>query len=44
MFPERDLVFVSQIWIDPATGNEQTVVDEVGEVLMSTIYPAFPPG
>lgn len=41
--PERELVFVSQIWIDPATGNEQLVADEVAAVFTSTIYPASPP-
>ncbi|HEX6888014.1 MAG TPA: serine hydrolase [Candidatus Nanopelagicales bacterium] len=40
VFPEDDLVFVSQVWIDPVTGNEQGVGDEVGKLFESTIYPA----
>lgn len=41
VLPEDEIVYVTQIWIDPTIGKEQLVAGEVGELFDSTIYPAI---
>lgn len=39
--PDIDLVIVTQIWIDPEIGNEQSVAQEVHEALNSIVLDAY---
>ena len=44
MIPDRQLVVVSQVWTDPATGNHpQTVEEKVDNVLFTLIAPTYKP-
>ena len=42
VIPDRQLVIVSQVWTDPATGNHaQAVQDQLDDVLYTRIAPAY---